>query len=89
MNDQHPNPPPRITLERSAAEQRPIGVWQVTSAALSQTINRYLPDNAAGLRSIVEDRVGEAIDPNATVADLLVMLADMDHNVDSDPLRAY
>ena len=65
------------------------GIWTVTTAALSVAIARYLPASPAELRALVEERIGAPVDRDLDVAELLIVLADMDHNVDHDPLRAY
>lgn len=65
------------------------GTWTVTTAALSVAIDRYLPASPAQLRTLVAERIGTPVDRDLDVVELLILLADIDHNVDHDPLRAY
>lgn len=66
------------------------GGYTVTDAALTETMARYLPASQYDLRKLVEERGGET-DSHRGVefATLLIILADMDHNVDHSPLKAY
>lgn len=63
------------------------GLTQVTSAALTATIDKYLPSSAYDLRAIINDRIGyEMFDRPMDISEALIVLADFDHNHDGSLL---
>lgn len=76
-------------MERVTYAHEVHGTITVTAAALDETIRRYLPASAYDLRTTVEERTEVSYRDVFDVSAFLIILADFDHNTDSDPLRAY
>lgn len=62
------------------------GTYQVTPLALTAAMAKY-PSSTTRLRDILEDREPDIEWSAFTAAEMLIVLADFDHNVDSSPFR--